>query len=72
VHDQVALEEGGVPTVFVATTEFRGAAEHQARALGAEASVVYVPHPVQDRSDEEMRAMADAALSALLTRLLAG
>jgi hypothetical protein len=70
VHDQVALEEGGVPAVFVATTEFRGAAEHQARALGAEPEAVYVPHPVQDRSDDEMRAMADAAVEALLARLL--
>ena len=60
-----------MPGVFVATVEFQDGAEHQARALGAEAAAVYVPHPIQDRTDEEMLAIADAAFEQVLARLVA-
>jgi hypothetical protein len=30
-----------------------------------------VPHPIQDRTDDEMRAMADAAVDAVLAALQA-
>ena len=33
--------------------------------------MVFVAHPIQDRSDDEMRALADTALPAILARLLA-
>jgi hypothetical protein len=66
VHDVVDLEGRGVPAVFVATTEFVDAAAAQARALGAEPAAVFVPHPIQDRTDEEMQAIADAALEEIL------
>ena len=71
MHDTVDLEARGVPAVFVATVAFTDGAEHQARALGAEAPVVYVEHPIQDRTDAEMAAIADAALAALLRQLQA-
>jgi hypothetical protein len=61
VHDTVNLEALGVPTVFVASTEFVDAAEAQARALGADPARVFVPHPIQDRTDDEVRALADGA-----------
>jgi hypothetical protein len=32
---------------------------------------VFVPHPIQDRTDDELRALADAAVDAALDRLLA-
>lgn len=66
MHDTVDLESRGVPSVFVATTEFEDGAEAQARALGAEPAAVYVSHPIQDRTDEEMRAIADDALERIL------
>jgi hypothetical protein len=69
VHDTVDLESRGVPAVFVATREFRGGADAQSRALGAEPAAVYVEHPIQDRSDDEMRAIADGALDAVLAAL---
>ena len=71
MHDTVDLEERGVPSVFVATTEFTDGAEHQAWALGAEPAAVYVPHPIQDRTDDEMRSIADAAFEKVLAELLA-
>jgi len=71
VHDIVDLERRGLPGVFVATLEFASGAEAQARALGADPAAVYVPHPIQDRSDAEMLDIADAALAAILARLVA-
>jgi hypothetical protein len=62
VHDTVNLEALGVPTVFVASTEFVDAAEAQARALGADPARVFVPHPIQDRTDAELHALADGAV----------
>ena len=52
--------------MFVASTEFVDAAAAQARALGLEPAAVYVPHPIQDRTDQEMEAIADAAVEAVL------
>jgi hypothetical protein len=66
VHDTVNLEAAGVVMVFVASTEFVEAADAQSRSLGADPARVFVPHPIQDRTDEELRALADDALTALL------
>lgn len=66
MHDIAALEGLGVPGVFVASGEFVEAAQAQSRALGAELAGVFVPHPIQDRTDDEMRALADQALEAIL------
>jgi hypothetical protein len=71
VHDIIDLEARGIPGVFVATTAFVDGAEHQARALGADPAAVYVEHPIQDRSDAEMDAIADAAFEAVVAALVA-
>ena len=68
----VNLEDAGVPGVFVASGEFVDAAKHQARSLGADPAAVYVEHPIQDRTDDEMSAIADGALEAILGELLQG
>jgi len=70
VHDIVDLEGRGLPGVFVATVEFESGAVAQARALGADPAAVYVPHPIQDRTDAEMIAIADAALEAIVGKLV--
>ncbi len=67
----VDLETRGVPGVFVATVEFVDGAEHQAKALGADPAAVYVEHPIQDRTDEEMVEIADRAFEEILQRLVA-
>jgi len=69
VHDIVNLEEAGVAGVFVATTEFVDAATAQAGALGADPAAVFVAHPVQDRTDAELQALADGAVDALLAAI---
>jgi hypothetical protein len=70
VHDIVNLEGLGIPAVFVASSEFVEGADAQAKSLGADPARVFVPHPIQDRTDEEMRALADAAVDELLGRLI--
>jgi len=70
VHDTVDLEARGVPSVFVATVEFLDGAVAQARALGADPAAVYVEHPIQDRTDAEMTAIADKAIDEILANLV--
>jgi len=66
VHDISDLESRGVVGMFVASAEFVQAAEAQATALGFPAARVFVPHPIQDRTDDEMRAYADAAFTEIV------
>ena len=54
----------------VATTEFIDAAAAQSKALGTDPAYVFVPHPVQDRTDEELRKMADDHMDAILALLV--
>ncbi len=62
MHDISDLELRGLPGMFVASEEFVDAAEVQSRSLGYSAMArVFTPHPIQDRTDDEMRAYADAA-----------
>ena len=64
------LEKRGVPGVYVASTEFVEAGAAQARALGFEPAAVFVQHPIQDRTDEEIRTLADGALAEIVSKLL--
>ena len=66
MHDTINLEALGVPTVFVASTEFIDAAQAQSAALGADPARVFVPHPIQDRTDEELQSLADDAFDAVV------
>lgn len=65
----VALEGVGIPSVMVASAEFVHAAEAQSEALGAEPLRVFVPHPIQDRTDNEMRQIADDVIEEVLKAL---
>ena len=65
----IDLEARGVPGVFVATVEFIGGAETQARALGGNPAAVFVEHPIQDRTDAEMLAIADRAFEQVVAAM---
>jgi len=71
VHDITTLEARGIPAVFVASTGFIEAAAAQARALGFDPARVFVAHPIQDRTDDEMRALADGAVDEIVRALVA-
>ncbi len=66
MHDIADLESRGLTGVFLASTEFADAAAAQSTALGFPAAHVLVPHPIQDRTDDELRALADAAYAQVL------
>jgi hypothetical protein len=71
VHDIADLERRGVVGAFIASTEFIEAAAAQATSLGVEPASIFVPHPIQDRTDDEMRALADAAFDEVLSKVTA-
>jgi hypothetical protein len=71
MHDIADLESRGLPGVGVASSEFVQAAAAQAQSLGFDPAMVFVAHPIQDRSDDELRALADAALPGIVQRLVA-
>jgi hypothetical protein len=70
VHDIADLEGRGVPSMFVASTEFTDAAAAQVRSIGLDVRRVFVPHPIQDRTDDELRALAEAAVDEILATLI--
>ncbi len=71
MHDSVHFELYGIPTVFLASSEFVTAAEAQAGALGLpDVRRVFVPHPIQDALDDEMRAKADACIDEVIAALV--
>ncbi len=69
MHDLVDLEDRGVAGVFVASDRFAQAADAQGEALGMHPRRVLTPHPIQDRSDEEMKTLAEAAFPQILAAL---
>ena len=70
MHDTVWFELQGKPAVFVVSNVFADAAASQARALGLDdVKRVFVPHPIQDATDAEMRAKADSIAEAVLAAI---
>jgi hypothetical protein len=68
--DLVHLERRGIPAVGVATAPFADEAVAQARLLGMPgARMVYIPHPVQLLTHDELAARADAVFGDLLAAL---
>ena len=69
MHDITDLERRGVPSVYVASEVFDEAAQIQGEAIGFHPARVMVRHPIQDRTDDEMRAIADETVERLLEAL---
>jgi hypothetical protein len=63
------LDRRGIPGVMVATREFQDAAAAQAKALGFQPGVVWVPHPIQNRSKAELKRIAEDAIGPILEML---
>jgi hypothetical protein len=72
LRDVLELETLGRPAVLVASDAFARGAEEQAALLGQPAlRRLFVGHPVQDRTDDEMRAAAAAIVDDALAALSA-
>lgn len=71
MHDTVWFEIQGIPSVFLASTEFVDAATAQSEMLGLpEVQRVFVPHPIQDATDAEMQEKAEAVFEAVVGALI--
>ena len=71
MHDSVWFEINSTPAVFIASSEFVDAAQAQAVALGLpDVRRIFVPHPIQDATDDEMRAKADAIVDQIIDALV--
>ena len=70
MHDINDLELRGVPSMFVASMEFVQAAVAQSTSLGFPTMArVFTPHPIQDRTDDEMRQYADDAYAEIVAAI---
>ena len=69
MHDIADLEGRGIPGVGVASTEFIEAAAAQSKSLGFDPAVVFVQHPIQDRTDDEVRGLADEAFDGIIKNI---
>ncbi|MDA1074976.1 MAG: hypothetical protein O3A63_09505 [Proteobacteria bacterium] len=69
MHDTVWFEINGKPSVAIASSEFTEAAAAQADALGMDAKRCFVRHPIQDRTDAEMVALAEEVVEEIIQAL---
>ena len=53
------------------TAEFRNALEVQSTALGVDPAVLFVPHPIQNRTADELKKIADDIIEPALRMLVA-
>ena len=72
LRDVIEFEALGRPGVLVASDAFAQAAGEQVHLLGQpKLAYALAPHPIQDRTDDELRAMArdlaDQVLAAIRT-----
>jgi hypothetical protein len=71
LRDVIEFESLGRPGVLIASDAFALAAANQVELLGQpRLAYALAPHPIQDRTDDELRAMArdiaDQALAAIM------
>jgi hypothetical protein len=66
----MTFDSRGIPGVNIVTTGFTQAVEAQSTALGFDPAVVFVPHPIQNRTTEELQIIADDAVEAVLRSLV--
>ncbi|MDX6669144.1 MAG: hypothetical protein QOK04_2524 [Solirubrobacteraceae bacterium] len=72
LRDVAEFEGAGKPAVLIASDAFVQAADDQSAKLGApELRRSFVSHPVQDRTDDELRAMAVEVVEPALAALTA-
>ena len=65
------FDSRGLPGISVVTTGFTDAVALQSKALGFEPAVLYVPHPIQNRTADELKKIADDTIEPALRMLTA-
>ena len=73
LRDVLSFEGMDRPAVLVASSAFEQAADHQSAQLGQPGiHRVLVQHPIQDRTDDELRQLARNAVDEIVGELLEG
>jgi hypothetical protein len=77
VHDGIHLDRAGVPAATICTDHFVATAQATATVWGVpDYPVIYMPHPLSTRTDDEMQAeaqrLAEQVVHVLLTGRVAG
>ena len=72
MHDVLALEERGIPTVLLCTEPFMNSAGDHAAAFGSpDYQAVRVGHPLASLRPDQAEARADEVLTHVVARLTA-
>jgi hypothetical protein len=72
LRDVMEFESLGRPGVLIASDAFARAASDQVQLLGQpRLAYALAPHPIQDRTDDELRAMAGALVDQALAAIRA-
>ena len=66
MQDIKELDTRGIPGGFIASSVFENAAFKRGEAIGFHPHKVFVQHPIQDRTDEELRELADESFEQVL------
>lgn len=71
LHDALALEDRGIPTVLLCTEAFMDSARQHAEMYGnPDYQAVQVRHPIASLQPEEVNARADEAWERITARLV--
>jgi len=71
LHDALAFEDRGIPTVLLCTEPFVDSAQEHAEMYGnPDYQAVQVRHPIASLQPEEVNARADEAWERLIARLV--
>lgn len=65
------FDSRGIPGVSVVTTGFTDAVTVQSRAIGFKPVLIYTPHPIQNRTADELKKIADDVVEPVLQLLTA-
>jgi hypothetical protein len=65
------FDSRGIPGISVVTTGFTDAVQVQSKALGFDPAVIFVPHPIQNRTADELKKIADDVIEPALKLLTA-
>jgi hypothetical protein len=77
VHDGIHLDRAGIPAATICTDHFVATAQATAAVWGVpDYPVIYMPHPLSTRTDDQIQAgaqyLADQVVRVLLTGRVAG
>jgi len=64
------LDRRGIPGCAIASDEFKPAAAAQSRSLGFMPAMVWVRHPIQSLTPEELAALADEAIDTIFRNIV--